>query len=519
MSQAASRDDQADVIALLADPASYAPPPDRVERIDTHGAIVFLAGREAYKIKRAVAYSYMDFSTLEKRRAACEREIEVNSESAPGIYLGVVPITCEQDGALAVAGAGEPVEWAVHMRRFDETRALDRLADSGALDAEVLPVLARRIAAAHARAPQRRDFDQSAAFARIIAEHAGDLAAAPELFPAAAAGDLLARSKAALGRLSPLLDARRAEGFVRRCHGDLHLKNIVLIDGEPVLFDAIEFDEAIATVDILYDLAFLLMDLELRGLRAGANLVLNDYLKAMREDRNLDALAALPLFLSSRAAIRARVTASLIARTDEDAGGENAAAARRYFDAALAYLAPPPARLVAVGGLSGTGKTTLARRLAPEFGAPPGVIHLRSDVERKALLGRAETDRLGPEGYAPEMTARVYARLAGLAARVLRAGHGVVVDAVFATPDERRAIEAVARGHGVPFIGLWLEAPEKVMVERVESRRHDASDATAEVVRRQLGYALGEIGWTRLAAGGAPDSVLERAVRAIAAED
>ena len=504
-------DAQAEAIAFLADPESYVPQPNKVTRIETHGAMVFLAGRQAHKIKRAVTYPYMDFSTLEKRRAACENEIAVNRDNAPDIYLAAIPITREADGRLAFDGGGEPIEWAVRMRRFDETKSLDRLAETAGLDDAVLIRLAETVTAAHARAPVRRGFDQVAAFATLLRQDSQEFAAAPELFAPERASRLIERTRAELERTARLLAEREDRGHVRRCHGDLHLKNIVLIDGAPVLFDAIEFDDSIASVDVLYDLAFLLMDLETRGMRKGANLVLNTYLKAAREDAHFDGLAALPLFLSSRAAIRARVTASL--RTHEQ--GERRAAdgklARSYFDAALGFLEPEPARLVAVGGLSGTGKTTLARRLAPGIGGALGAVHLRSDVERKVLFGVSETERLGPRGYSPDATRRTYARLLDLAKRVLDAGCSVVVDAVFARPKERAAIEQVARDAGVDFAGLWLEAPERMLISRIEARRGDASDARAEIVRQQLTYDLGEIGWPRVPAAGAPDAVLAQA--------
>jgi len=502
--------DQSEVVAFLGDPRSYRPAPDRVDRIDTHGAMVFLAGDSAYKIKRAVRYAYMDFSTLELRRAACENEIRVNRANAPQIYLGAVPITREGDGKLAIDGKGAAVEWAVHMRRFDEAAGLDRLAEKGELDRPLLELLARRIAEAHERAPRRERFDQPASFARIIANDREEFAAAPDLFDPAGASILLGASEQAAGALAPLLSARSGQGFVRLCHGDLHLRNIVLIDNEPVLFDAIEFDDAIATVDVIYDLAFLLMDLDQRGLREGANLVFNGYLKSAREDAHLDALGALPLFLSSRAAIRARVAAARSRHVAAAAKVRAIDQAKHYFAAACGYLAPAPPRLVAVGGLSGSGKTTLARRLAPLVGAAPGAVHLRSDVERKALFKVAETKRLKAEGYSPEVTARVYRRLAELAARALAAGHSVVVDAVYSTPQERSAIEEVAAGAGVPFTGFWLDAPEQVLIARVEGRRGDASDADADVVRGQLARGTGSIGWIRAGSGGKGPEVLER---------
>jgi hypothetical protein len=508
-------DGQAEAIAFLADPANYTPQPESVKRIHTHGAMVFLAGHDAHKIKRAVKYPYMDFSTLEKRRAVCEQEIAVNRDNAPDIYVGTVPITREADGRLAFDGQGEVVEWAVRMRRFDETGSLDRIAETVGLDDALLARLAERIAAAHARAPIRRDFDQEAAFVELVRQDEQEFATAPELFDGEKARRLIDGTREELKRNARLLAARGKEGHVRRCHGDLHLKNIVLIDDAPVLFDAIEFDENIATVDVLYDLAFLLMDLETREMRHGANLVLNTYLKAAWQDAHLDGLKALPLFLSSRAAIRARVTASLRAHEHGGARVADARVARSYFEAALGFLKPHPARMIAVGGLSGTGKTTLARMLAPHIGAAPGAVHLRSDVERKVLFGVAETERLGPRGYSPEASKKTYERLFMLARRALKAGRSVVVDAVFARPKERAAIEAVAREGKAEFIGLWLDAPEETMISRVEERHGDASDARAEIVRQQLTYDLGEIDWARVSAADAPDRVLATALKRV----
>jgi predicted kinase len=293
-----------------------------------------------------------------------------------------------------------------------------------------------------------------------------------------------------------LLDARAESGHVRRCHGDLHLRNVVLLDGQPTLFDAIEFNDAIACIDVFYDLAFLLMDLDHRDLRPFANLVLNRYLQQRDE---CAALPLLPLLLSMRAAVRAKVAASLEAIADNDTGkAKQRNEAGVYFRRALDYLNPPPPRLVAVGGLSGSGKATLARALAPENGAAPGALHLRSDVLRKQLAGVAELERLPAAAYSAEATAAVYAELARRAAQGLAAGQSVVVDAVFARPEERADIEAVAQTVGTGFTGLWLAADRSVLTARVQGRRSDASDADARVVERQLTYDLGVIAWQRL---------------------
>ena len=284
---------------------------------------------------------------------------------------------------------------------------------------------------------------------------------------------------------------------MRRCHGDLHLRNIALIDGEPMLFDAIEFDPDIATGDILYDLAFALMDMWERGLRPAANLLLASYL-SLGEEAQFLGLAALPIFMSLRAAIRAKVEAANIAHVSGDEQAREREAARRYFLFAEAFLRPAPARLVAVGGLSGTGKSTLAAALAPEIGRAPGAIVLRSDVERKRLFAVEETTRLPDDAYGDAANRETYARLTRKAGLALRAGHSVVIDAVHAQARERRAAARLAADLGVAFAGLWLEAPLALRLERVGARARDASDADARVVAAQTAAPLAEAGWSAL---------------------
>jgi aminoglycoside phosphotransferase family enzyme/predicted kinase len=508
---------QDEVFAFLADAATHGGQP--VTRIDTHAASVFLAGDTVYKVKRAVRFPFLDYSTLEKRKAACETEIAVNKPFAPQLYKKVVPITRGRDGRLAIGGGSEAVEWALVMRRFDETQTLDHLADAGKVDARLADALGRAVADAHAKLP---DTDAGAwidHLPTIIAQNDEDLRKSPALFPPDDANALRRDTEAALAKIHPLLVTRGHAGYVRRCHGDLHLGNIALIDGEPVLFDAIEFDPLIAAGDLFYDLAFLLMDMVERGLRDEAAIVLNRYLYERRNTDDLDALATLPLFMSLRAAIRAKVTAAK-SRNGKNKNGKNldnkdAEAARAYFALARRLLAPPEPQLVAVGGLSGTGKSVLAAQLAAHIPPEPGAVVIRSDVERKALFGKAETEKLSPEAYQPEATARVYARVAEAAARALRAGHSVIADAVFARADEREAIAAVARYTGVPFHGLFLTADLAVRVARVGARKLDASDADAGVARRQETYDLGALDWARIDAGGTPSDTLRHATEAL----
>lgn len=501
------------VFALMRDPGTHGGPQGlggaKVRRIDTHAAAVFLAGERVYKIKRAVKFPFLDYSTLEKRKAACDAELAVNRPFAEAIYRRVVAITREADGRLALDGNGTPVEWAVEMHRFDEDATLDRLAERGRIDAALADALGRAVVTMHAAAPAVAAEPWIEALGRFIAQNDADFRETPELFSASKVDALTQASRAALDHLRPLLRARGAQGAVRRAHGDLHLGNIALIEGEPVPFDAIEFDPLIATGDVLYDLAFLLMDLAERGLDAAANIVLNRYLVEARRDGDLDALAALPLFLSLRAAIRAKVTAARLANAKGDERGAIGTSAKAYFRFACALIAPPKPVLVAAGGLSGTGKSVLARGLAPRLPPCPGAVLLRSDVERKAMFGKAETEQLPPEAYGRDVTARVYATLCDKAGRVVAAGHSAVVDAVFANASERAEVMRVATSRSVGFHGLFLTANLATRLARVGARKGDASDADAKVVEQQQDYDIGALGdWAAVDANGTPDDTL-----------
>src|SRR5581483_4129111 len=478
-----------------------------VQRIDTHAAAVFLVGERALKIKRAVRFPFLDFSTLDRRKAACDAEIAVNRAFAPALYRRVVPVTRTADGRLEIGGQGTPVEWVVEMRRFDETQTLDRLAQSGRIDEGLADSLGRMIGAAHRVAPVVRNAHFTDALREIIAQNEAELAAEPDLLSLQDLRALATATREAFERVEPLLSARERAGLVRRCHGDLHLGNIVLIEDKPILFDAIEFDDRIATGDLLYDLAFVLMDLIERNLRLAANIVFNRYLAETRRIHDLDALAALPLFMSVRAAIRAKVVAAR--RRQSTAGSDVLRDARSYAELARNLLTPVKPKLVAIGGLSGTGKSLLARSLAPEIKPMPGAVLLRSDVERKALFGVAETERLPESAYAPDVTARAYAALAAKARRVIEAEHSVIVDAVFSQAGERAQIAGAAGNR--EFTGLFLTADMATRLARVSGRTRDASDADAASVQTQEQYDLGRIAWTKVDASGTPEETLIRA--------
>jgi uncharacterized protein len=523
---------QEPVLAFLADPATH--DGAAVKRIDTHAAAVFLAGARAFKVKRAVRFPFLDYSTLDKRKQACEAELRINRPLAAEIYRRVLPITREPGGQLELDGAGTPVEWAVEMRRFDENATLDHLAQAGKIDAGLADALGSAVAGAQQVAQNKAGQDKTAqdkaaqntaaaveparwikALADYIEEHVAAFGERPDLFPAAEVDALARASRAAHARIHPLLSERGQRGLIRRIHGDLHLGNVVLLDGRPVLFDAIEFSALIASGDLLYDLAFLLMDLTERGLKPAANIVLNRYLIETKRAEDLDALAALPLFLSMRAAIRAKVSAARLAHVVSEDRPAIEMSARKYFDFARRFIEPAPPVMMAVGGLSGTGKSVLARALAADLEPAPGAVVLRSDIERKALFGKDEGERLPEDAYTEAVTARVFATLADKARRALAAGHSAIVDAVFSKPQERMLMEQSAAVLGVPFNGLFLHADLGTRIARVGMRGRDASDADAAVARQQESYDLGRLEWTRIDASGTPDETLARARAAL----
>jgi aminoglycoside phosphotransferase family enzyme/predicted kinase len=466
--------------AFAAAGAGRGAPAERV--VETSIARIFLFPDWVLKLKKPVDFGFLDFTSLDQRRWALERELAFNRETAPDLYRAVHPITRDAAGTLALGGQGEIVEWALEMRRFPDGALLaDRVGD---IDGDLAEALGREIARFHIRArpvvgPERLGYvlQSNAGLLRAQAERLGDVE------------PMLAATQAAYGRLAPMLAARGAGGFVRRCHGDLHLGNIFLEAGRPVLFDCVEFNDVLSEIDVLYDLAFLLMDLDFRGARGAANRALNGWLdEAARGFPELElwqGLAALPLFQAVRAAVRVHVT---IHQDQSDT-------ARAYLAAAADHLEPAPLKLVAVGGRSGSGKSWRAREIAPGLGARPGAVVLRSDEIRKRLWGRAPLERLPPEAYVREESARVYGALFEAARACLAAGRAVVLDAAFLNPEERQGAEAVAREAGVEFEGLWMSATPDLLRQRVSARTGDASDADLAVLERQLAMDVGPVAW------------------------
>jgi aminoglycoside phosphotransferase family enzyme/predicted kinase len=427
-----------------------------------------------------VKLPFVDFSSCEKRRAACEAEIAVNRAMAGPLYLDALPITRGPQG-LRIGGDGEALDWVVVMRRFPTGHQFDRLAKAGKLTREIVEQAAAVIAEQHAKLAPLTFAGQAVAYRDIIRGlrvTEADGAARLGLEPASSA--LFERLDAALTSVSALIEARRKQGKVRRGHGDLHLRNICLFENRPMAFDALEFDDRLASTDVLYDFAFLLMDLRRLGLREHANAAMNRYWNVANESE--DALALLPFFMALRAGVRMAVAV--------EAGDLDEAQTYRALGLDLLQTTQP--HLIAIGGLSGTGKSAVAAALAPRLPGPAGARLLRSDVLRKLRRDRSAKVL----DYTPERRADVYRQLADHAADAVAAGACVVADATFRELSTREAI-ATAAG-AAAFNAYWLFAPLSVRLSRVARRVGDESDAGTEVAASQQDPADISARWRRL---------------------
>jgi len=479
------------LIAALLDPARYPHACGTVELVETHISWVLLAGDFAYKIKKPVALGFLDFSTLEARHRCCEEELRLNRRTAPGLYLDVVAIGGTPQ-APAVGAGGAAIEYAVKMRRFDEAGLLDRLARNGALGAEILDRLAESIAAFHAGAAVAGAGAPFGDLRSVRDPALANFAHVAQLGPPAQDTGRLDRLRdwtaAELARLERALAARKAGGFVRECHGDLHLGNVALVDGAPTAFDCIEFNAALRWIDVMSEVAFLVMDLLDHGLEALAWRALNRYLEATGD---YGGVPVLRFYLAYRAMVRAKV-ALIRARQGDAAPGaqrEAGAAFERHLWLAERLARPAPAALVLMHGVSGSGKSWTGQRLLEATGA----LRVRSDLERKRLHGVAATgtsgSAVGGGIYGAEATQRTYERLAAVAAESLRAGWSVVVDAAFLRRAERDAFLALARSLGAPFALISCQAPPQVLRARIAARAAagtDPSEADAAVLEHQL---------------------------------
>lgn len=475
---------QAELVRSWPDPVAGA----RIRVVETHISYVVLAGRFAYKIKKAVNLGFLDFSSLEKRRQCCEDEIRLNRRLAPEIYLDVVALT-GTPSAPRIGGGGEAIEYAVRMRRFAQSGLLDRRLARNGVAPEVIDALADRVAAFHeqaARCPRGAGYGSPGVVREAMAENFRQLRRySPGDMHAGLLGELERWSDAAGEGLASMMDDRRSAGWVRECHGDLHLGNIALVRGQPLIFDCIEFNADLRWIDVFNEIAFMVMDLEKRGRPDHAYRFLSRYLERTGDYAGLPLLGFYKVY---RALVRAKVAAIRGGQEDQAACCREMAVCGQYLEYARRTMLPRSRFVVLLHGLSGSGKSWVAQILLEARGA----VRVRSDVERKRLAGLPPgSNSRSPINrgiYDEEMTAATYARLVELSRQVLAAGYPVVVDAASLKVWQREVFRGLAEKLAVPFLVLACRAPEDVLRQRVVARArvgNDPSEADPAILEQQ----------------------------------
>ena len=474
------------LIAALQNPALYPHPVEGFQVIETHISWVLLTGPFAYKIKKPVNFGFLDFTSLEQRQHFCGEELRLNQRLTEGLYLEVLPVT-GSESAPQLGGSGPAIEYVLKMRQFPQSQLLSAVQARGELTPAHIDALARQIASFHGRtpavasehplcspqaivAPMRQNFEQ-------IRPLLGDAADLRQL------DALEAWTEANISRLEPLLATRAASGAIRECHGDLHLGNATLLDGQVVLFDCIEFNEPFRLIDIASDAAFLAMDLEDRGLKALSRRFVSAWLE---HSGDYPALELLNFYKAYRALVRAKVALfSLAHQSDAVQRAATLRQYRNYANLAESYSTIPSRFLAITHGVSAVGKSSVAMRLVEALGA----IRLRSDVIRKQLFGEQQPENAVGEGiYSTDASETTYKKMHELAATVLRAGFPVIIDATYLKREQRDAAASVAESTGVPYLIIDCDAPDAVIegwLAHRQAQGTDPSDATLDVVHAQ----------------------------------
>ena len=468
-----------DPLTGLLQPRAYPHPVDAVTLVETHISWILLAGDFAYKIKRPACFPFIDLRSLERRSYFCREELRLNRRFAPQLYVDVCAITMT-DGHIRIGGVGELIEHAVKMRRFCREDELDNLLAQARIVPEELAAFGRELASIHRGLPVAEapaPWGDPRAVRTAILKNLEECAQASAVFDCAAevrmkGPELERRLEAAV----PWMSDSREDGRVRECHGDLHAANVVRLGSRLVAFDCMEFEPAFRWIDVADEIAFLLADLEAQRYPQHAQAFLDGYLAYSGD---YQACRLLPLYKAHRALVRAKVTALSLASSGGTSQGDSGRLRHRaYIECATRALAYSRPTLVLMSGVSGSGKTWLADRLAPALAA----IHLRSDVERKRLAGLAEHSRSGApigEGiYSRDFTMQVYERLAGAAEDVLAGGHTAIVDATFSRREERGVLRKLARRLGVTACLIQCRAPHEVLVNRIVARYLHGADAS-----------------------------------------
>lgn len=509
---------QTDIIAALSDPTTYGTDIDHVDVCQSHISILFLAGDKAYKLKRAVLYSEADFSTPEKRRLSCVREMKRSTIYAPGLITDVKPIRRLKNGRIVIGGKnGTEIDTVLEMRRIPRENLLNNLLPSPTFDRFEAMDLAESLAELHNRAQVFKTKWGTDTVKKIILENESILSCfCPDLFTKEAINTLTRQTLSMLGQTAALIRYRQKTGHVRKCHGDLLLSNIAHHENRFWFFSPIEYNETQSCIDTLYDLADLMMDLEAKGLRRLTNILFNHY---MAYTNDIDGFPLLPLYQSIRAAGRAAVCAkrsTLLKGADKKAVIKEA---RRYFHLATCFITEFHPVLIACGGLSGSGKSRVARDLGGMLSPAPGAVILRDDVVKKQIVGLLPHQPLDDQYNTPAFEEVVYDVLRQEARTALGTGSCVIIDALFYNPTERQAVENLAKELNLPFVGFWMDAPLAVRAERVEKRLRNPSDVhSSEELQKQLHLETGRISWHKIMTDGAREKTTEQALRILKKE-
>ncbi|NJR51524.1 MAG: AAA family ATPase [Leptolyngbyaceae cyanobacterium CSU_1_3] len=454
-----------------------------IDLIQTHVSYVLLTGEFVYKLKKPVNYGFLDFSTLEKRKHFCHEELRLNQRGAAELYLAVLPIT-QQGDTFSLGGAGETIEYVVKMVQFPQETLLSAMFDRNELSEFHLEDLARELAKFHASAPTNDyilKFGEVAQIRQAIDENYEQTV---RYIGAAQTQQQFDETRAYTDRLfaeqQALFESRVQNRWIRECHGDVHLRNICFWKNKILLFDCIEFNEPFRFVDVMFDIAYIIMDLDARNRPDLSNLFLNAYIE---QTGDWEGLQVLPLYLSRQSYVRAKVTSFLLddPSIPEAVKQEAMETAKRYYTLAWEYTQHKSGRLVVMAGLSGSGKSTVARRLARQTGA----IQIRSDAVRKHLGGVGLDETGGSALYSRDMTQKTYDRLLQLGITLASQGYTVILDAKYDRETLRLPVIAAAESQQIAIEILHCEAPLPVLRDRLQQRQGDISDATADLLDQQ----------------------------------
>lgn len=472
----------------MMNPDVFEHPVSNLELIETHISWVILTGDIVYKIKKPVNFGFLDFSTLEKRHEYCEQEVQLNSRLAPELYLGVVSISGTVD-APVINGNGEAFEYAVKMAQFPQSAQLDNKLAAGELDGEHMDAIAQMVADFHAttavadnavnygdkeiiKKPVVENFE-------LISAHLNTNKYAEEL------SGLKHWSDKEFVRLEAIIEQRKTDGFVRECHGDMHLRNLVWLDNKPLAFDCIEFNPELRWIDVISEVAFLVMDLQDRQQSQLAHHFLNSYLE---KTGDYEGLSVLLFYLCYRAMVRAKVDALRIEQEgiDQQEREQQLTEFESYLTLASRYTKSSSPILIIMRGLSASGKSTVSQRVLDKLGA----IRIRSDIERKRLFDISIDDKtsnsINAGLYSEQASQKTYAKLAELASQIIQTGFSVIVDAAFLKYEQRKVFQQLANQLSVPYCILEVTAPVEVLRKRIVARTNDVSDANLEVLEHQL---------------------------------